>query len=82
MAAFQLRFRAVAINVVDRHGPSNKMRCQLKPKKAKLKDFAYMEHMLLNAFPLCSDVVQLHAVSIYHLTHFHTLSAGHSGHAK
>ena len=28
---------ALAINVIDRHGPSNKMRCQLQPKKTKLR---------------------------------------------
>ena len=34
-AAFQLRFMAFAVDVIDRHGPSNEMRRQLKPKKAK-----------------------------------------------
>ena len=29
-------FVALAINVIDRRGPSNKMLCQLQPKKAKV----------------------------------------------
>ena len=31
-AAFQFHFMALAINVIDRHGPSNEMRRQLQPK--------------------------------------------------
>ena len=37
MAAFQVCFMALAINVVDMHGPSNEMRCQLYPKKIKVR---------------------------------------------
>ena len=33
-AAFQLHFMAFAVDVIDRRGPSNKMRRQLKPKMA------------------------------------------------
>ena len=36
-AAYQLRFMAFAINVIDRRGPNNEMRRQLKPKKAKVR---------------------------------------------
>ena len=36
-AAFQLRFMAFAIDVIDGCGPSNEMRHQLKPKKAKVR---------------------------------------------
>ena len=35
--AFQLCFMAFAIDVIDRRGPSNEMRRQLKPKKAKVR---------------------------------------------
>ena len=28
---------AVAIDVIDKHGPSNKIRCQFNPKKAKAR---------------------------------------------
>ena len=35
-AAFQLHFMAFAVDVIDGRGPSNKMLCQLKPKKAKV----------------------------------------------
>ena len=34
-AAFQFHFMALAINVIDRHGPSNKIHHQLQPKKTK-----------------------------------------------
>ena len=37
VAAFQLRFIAFAVDVIDRRGPSNKMHSQLKPKKAKVR---------------------------------------------
>ena len=36
-AAFQFHFMALAINVIDRRGPSNKMRHQLQPKKTKVR---------------------------------------------
>ena len=36
-AAFQLRFVAFAIDVIDRRGPSNEMHHQLKPKKTKVR---------------------------------------------
>ena len=36
-AAFQLRFVALAVNVIDRSGPSNEMRFQLQPKKTKVR---------------------------------------------
>ena len=35
--AFQLRFMALAVDIIDRCGRSNEMRCQLKPKKAKVR---------------------------------------------
>ena len=37
VAAFQLRFMAFAVDFIDRRGPSNEMRHQLKPKKAKVR---------------------------------------------
>ena len=36
-AAFKLRFMAFAVDVIDRRGPNNEMRRQLKPKKAKIR---------------------------------------------
>ena len=36
-AAFQFRFMALAIDVIDRHDPSNKMHRQLQPNKAKIR---------------------------------------------
>ena len=36
MATFQLRFMVLAVDVINRHGPSIEMRCQLQPKKAIL----------------------------------------------
>ena len=36
-AAFQLRFMAFAVDVIDRSGSSNEMRHQLNPKKAKVR---------------------------------------------
>ena len=35
-AASQLRFMALAIDVIDRRGPSNEVHGQLQPKKTKL----------------------------------------------
>ena len=35
-AAFQFRFMALAIDVINRRDPSNKMHCQLQPKKTKV----------------------------------------------
>ena len=37
VAAFQLRFMVFAVDFIDRRGPSNDMRRQLKPKKAKVR---------------------------------------------
>ena len=37
MAAFQLHFMALAIDVIDRYGPSNEMCCQLQPKTTKVR---------------------------------------------
>ena len=37
MAAFQLHFMALAIDVIDRCGPSDEMHRQLQPKKTKLR---------------------------------------------
>ena len=31
-AAFKFHFMALVIDVIDRHGPSSKMRCHLQPK--------------------------------------------------
>ena len=36
MAAFQFLFMALAVDVIDRRGPSNETRCQLQPKKTKV----------------------------------------------
>ena len=33
MVAFQFRFMALVVDVIDRRGPSNEMRRQLQPKK-------------------------------------------------
>ena len=38
-SALQLRFMAFAIDVIDRRGPSNEMRHQLNPKKAKVRPY-------------------------------------------
>ena len=35
--AFQFRFIALAIDVIDRRGPSNEMRHQLQPKKTEVR---------------------------------------------
>jgi len=35
-AAFQLQIMALAINVMNGHGPTNKMRCQLQANNSKL----------------------------------------------
>ena len=35
--AFQFRFMARAIDVIDRRDPSNEMRRQLQPKKTKIR---------------------------------------------
>ena len=35
-AAFQFRFMALAIDVIDRHDPSNEMRRQLQPNKTNI----------------------------------------------
>ena len=37
MAAFLFHFMALAVDVVDRRGPSNEMRCQLQPKNPKVR---------------------------------------------
>ena len=37
VAAFCFRFIALAIDVIDRRGPSNEMRRQLQPKKTKVR---------------------------------------------
>ena len=38
MAAFQLRFMALAVDVIDRHGPTNEMLASIKqPKKTKIR---------------------------------------------
>ena len=36
VATFQFRFMALAVDVIDRRGPSNEMCCQLQPKKTKV----------------------------------------------
>ena len=43
MAAFQLCFMALAVDVIDRHAPSNEMCRQLQPKKLKVKN--YISHL-------------------------------------
>ena len=37
VAAFQFRFMALAIDFINRHDPSNKMRHPLQPKKTKVR---------------------------------------------
>ena len=37
MAAFQIHFMAIGIDVIDRRGPSNGMHRQLQPKKTKVR---------------------------------------------
>ena len=37
VAAFQFRFMALAVDVIDKRGPSNEMRHQLQPKKTKVR---------------------------------------------
>ena len=41
-AAFQLCFIAFPVNVIDRRDPSNEIRCQLKPKKAKIRPHSHL----------------------------------------
>ena len=36
-AAFQVSIIALAVDVIDRRGPRNEMRCQLRPKKTKVR---------------------------------------------
>ena len=36
-AAFQFCFMALAVDVIDRNGPSNEMRRQLQPKETKVR---------------------------------------------
>ena len=36
-AAFQSCFMSLAVNVIDRRGPSNEIHHQLQPKKTKVK---------------------------------------------
>ena len=40
VAAFMFRFMALAIDVIDRRGPSNTIRCQLQPKNPKIRRFS------------------------------------------
>ena len=45
VTAFQFHFMALAINIIDRHSPSNEMHRQLQPKKTKVRlyyPFIYM----------------------------------------
>ena len=37
VAAFHFRFIALAVDFIDRRGPSNEMHCQLQPKKTKVR---------------------------------------------
>ena len=37
MAAFEIHFMALAIDVIDKCSPSNKMRRKLQPKKTKVR---------------------------------------------
>ena len=37
MAAFQFRFMALVIDVINRHAPSYEMRRQLQPEKTKVR---------------------------------------------
>ena len=37
MATFQFRFMALAVDVINRRGPSNEMHHQLQPKKTKVR---------------------------------------------
>ena len=44
---------AVAVDVIDRHGPSNEMRCQLQPKKTKVVlyySFVYQQKIFYPPF--------------------------------
>ena len=38
-AAFHFRFIALAVDIIDRRGPSNEMRRQLQPKKTKVRPY-------------------------------------------
>ena len=38
-ATFQFRFMALAVDVIDRRGPSNEMRRQLQPKKTEVRPY-------------------------------------------
>ena len=39
VAAFHFRFIAVAVDIIDRRGPSNEMRRQLQAKKTKVRSY-------------------------------------------
>jgi len=39
VAAFQFGFMALAIDVIDRHGPIKEMRRQLQPKRTKIRPY-------------------------------------------
>ena len=45
-AAFQFRFMALAIDVIDRRDPSNEMHCQLQPNKTKVAVYIAVKDVL------------------------------------
>ena len=47
MAAFQLRFMALAVDVIDRRGPSNEIHRHLQPKKTKMKRFSFKSECVM-----------------------------------
>ena len=53
-AAFQFRFMALAINVIDRHGLSNEMRCQLQPRETKVGNISHL-YSSKNVLPALHD---------------------------
>ena len=42
---------ALAINVINGHGSSNKMHCQLHPKKTKVKQYDSLMYQLKEFYP-------------------------------
>ena len=57
-AAFQFRFLALAIHVIDRRDPSNEMRCQLQPKKTKVRQHKmFYQPFITKRFSLKSGCV-------------------------
>ena len=58
MAAFQFRFMDLAVDVINRRGPSNKMHRQLQPKNTKLTYIVMLRGRLIIALSRLCTVVR------------------------